>query len=204
MNCVYRKLKESITDTSFPVLPVVEEKSYFYQTAVSQSIDISSVIPTDLKFNKLRGEAIVKPISLAYAQTSNAYVCHTRGDVHNIGTYRDALRVILDSNSLVGSSNPASVDTVMISDGDANTVSIGETSQVGQNAVSTSKVQSATLLGATALDSSIKVKEVKLIDQNDDTLLADFVPATFNGVGCVYDKVSGNLFYPNTGTLGID
>lgn len=206
MKCVYRVLKESITDTTFPTLPVVVEKDYFYQTEASQSIDISSLLPTDLKFNKLRMEAVVKPISLDYDQTQPNYLVYTRGGVTLFYSVRNYLRALADANALNGPDNPASVDTLMISDGDLNLVSIGETSQVGQTAVSTSKIQTASLLGsgATAMNSIVKIKEVKLIDKNNDTLFAHLVPATFNGVGCVYDKISGQLFYPSSGTLGID
>lgn len=195
---------ESITDATFPTLPVVEEKDYFYQTEASQQIDISSLLPSGIKFNKLRIEATIKPVSLSFDQNHTSYIVQTRSGVSGIGYLRNYLQAKVSDTLLNGSDNPASVDTVLISDGNTNTVSIGETTQTGTIAVSTSSVQTMKLLGGDMMLSVVKAKEVKLINQNDNTLFAHLVPATFNGVGCVYDKISGQLFYPSSGTLGID
>lgn len=204
MKCIYRVLKESITDTTFPTLPVVVEKDYFYQTEASQEIDISSTLPSGLCFNKLRIEATIKPISLDFDQNQYSYIVKTRYNVSGLGYVRNYLTAKVSDTTMNGSDNPPSVDTLMVSDGNTNTVSIGETTQTGTIAVSTSTVQTMKLLGGTMMSSICKAKEVKLIDQNTNTLFAHLVPATFNGVGCVYDRVSGALFYPSTGTLGID
>lgn len=201
MKCVYRKLKESITDTSFPVLPIIEEKSYFYQTEASQSVDISALLPQTLRFSEIKVEAICKAATLD-AGYNNEPAVYLRGGTILVGFSGTDYRVILDSKS-VSAAATLNRDYDMVADGYNNVITIDGVTTSGTT-VSTSTIREGRLLGGTSLDFLVKVKEVKLTDMINDVLIADLVPAVLNGEGIVYDKVSGVALRPSSGTLGID
>lgn len=201
MKCTYRKLKESVSDTSLPILPILELKSYFYQTVLGQTIDVSSVLPAGLKFNKLRVEAVVKYTALDF----NALDCRafgTRGAIGLLGSVRDKAHSHIGENTLKVSVN-LNEDVTLYFDGSTNTTAIGTDTQTGVGTVSTSEVQKSFLLGSLSMDSTILVKEVKMYDTTADTLLGNFVAAKLNNDNVVYDKLNDVILYPNTGVLGI-
>jgi len=203
MKCVYRELKENVTDTTFPILPVVLERSYFYQTEASQEIDISSLIPASLKYNTIRLEATVKFMSLD--NSVNSYVVYLRGGAGTVVAYgTDASACIYDTYLRVRASDKIGQDIPFVFDGSTNFVSVGSSTKTGTAPVSDSAIQSGKLFGNASLLTLPKVKEIKIYDQTTQTLVAHLVPATLNGVGIVYDKVSGAALQPSTGSLGID
>lgn len=203
MKCVYRELKESVTDTSLPILPVVWEKSYFYQTEANQEIDISSIIPASLKYNTVRVEATVKFASLD--NSINSYVVYLRGGAGTVVAYgNEGSAGIWDTYLRVNVSNKVGQDIPFVFDGSTNFVSVGSSTKTGTEPVSNSAIQTGKLLGNASLLTLPKVKEIKIYDQTTQTLVAHLVPAILNNVGVVYDKVSGATLQPSTGSLGID
>lgn len=49
-----------------------------------------------------------------------------------------------------------------------------------------------------------KIKSMKIYDATTNDLVANIVPATYNGTPCLYDKVTDTPLYPNTGTLTVE
>ena len=49
-----------------------------------------------------------------------------------------------------------------------------------------------------------KIASAKIYNATSNTLVADIVPATYNGTPCLYDKVTDTPLYPNTGTLAVE
>ena len=49
-----------------------------------------------------------------------------------------------------------------------------------------------------------KIKSLKVYDATSNDLVAEIVPATYNGTPCLYDKVTDTPLYPNTGTLAVE
>lgn len=49
-----------------------------------------------------------------------------------------------------------------------------------------------------------KLAYCKIWNATTNALVAEIVPATYNGTPCLYDKVSNTPLYPNTGTLTVE
>ena len=49
-----------------------------------------------------------------------------------------------------------------------------------------------------------KLKSFKVYNATTNALVADIVPATYNGTPCLYDKVTDTPLYPNSGTLAVE
>ena len=49
-----------------------------------------------------------------------------------------------------------------------------------------------------------KIKSMKIYDATTNDLVANIVPATYNGTPCLYDNVTDTPLYPNTGTLAVE
>lgn len=206
MKCTYRKLKESITDNTFPVLDIIEEKDYCYTTSAGQIVDISDVIPENLRYNQLRAEALVKFPELSSDINTNYVVFETRGGYQSVGTQLLTFWGKIGSQNDLKVTGESNTDVTIILDGKANKVYIGEDSQNGSGSVNDGKVQTAQLYKENETRVGYGyLKSLKLYDQsgNTDVLLAEFVPVSFNGVGAVYDKVNGKAYYANDGELGV-
>lgn len=49
-----------------------------------------------------------------------------------------------------------------------------------------------------------KLKSFKVYNATTNALVAEIVPATYNGTACLYDKVTNTPLYPNSGTLAVE
>ncbi len=49
-----------------------------------------------------------------------------------------------------------------------------------------------------------KLKSFKVYNATTNALVAEIVPATYNGTACLYDKVTDTPLYPNSGTLAVE
>ena len=49
-----------------------------------------------------------------------------------------------------------------------------------------------------------KIASAKIYNATSNALVAEIVPATYNGTPCLYDKLTDTPLYPNTGTLAVE
>ena len=95
----------------------------------------------------------------------------------------------------------------------AGTSYIGEQTFSGTAFTTDSAIQKALIFGRqngdnyasdTAKAGVWKLAYCKIWNATTNALVAEIVPATYNGTPCLYDKVSDTPLYPNTGTLAVE
>lgn len=201
MKCTYRKLKESVTDTSLPTLPIVVRKTYAYDTDTSQTVAIDEIVAA-ARFENLKIEAVVK-WPLLGSSVSTCVAFGTRGGIQLIASQSGKAWVEYgDSNNSLKVTVPADTDVTYVIDSQNNKVSVDETVQDGSGTGSTGGVRSANIFSTRVVAGNCYIKSIKITDQSTDTLIAELVPATVNGVGAFLNTVTGKTYFPNSGTLG--
>lgn len=203
------------TNTYNPASPVVY-KSYATTTADDQYVQIAnnaasvladvealSLINFKVEVSAvLTGTTETKPC--IFSTRKAGYIGMYSNNIHADVTFASASTSIITAatGSYVMGVNPG-----------AGTSYIGEQTFSGTAYTTDSSIQKAAIFGKfsgdnyasdTAKAGVWKLAYCKIWNATTNELVAEIVPATYNGTPCLYDKVSDTPLYPNTGTLAVE
>lgn len=205
MKCTINKLAAVVSDNSLPVLSgLVILKNYIKTTADGQYIDLSSIFG-QIAYNNMAVDATVQHQGLSGVTTtllqstsgySFIYITTMKRISTHIGSATANLVTVTENTDVqVGFNGPN------------KSAYVGETTATTETAVSSSTPNAVYLFknidGTNSTAGAVKMKEMKVYDTG--VLVADLVPATYDGVACLYDKVNEVPYYEaNGGTLSVE
>lgn len=198
-----------------PASPVVY-KSYATTTADDQYVPIannSASILADLEALSMTNFKVEVSAMLTSTTDSKPCIFSTRTAGY-IGKYGSNIHADVSLASASTSVVAAATGSyVMGVNPGAGTSYIGEQTFSDTAYSTSSSIKKALIFGRqngdnyssdTAKAGVWKLAYCKIWDTTTNTLVAEIVPATYNGTPCLYDKVSNTPLYPNTGTLAVE
>ena len=206
----------SVASQSYsPASPVVY-KSYATTTADDQYVPIADNavgILADLEALNMTNFKVEVSAVLTSTTDSKPCIFSTRSAGY-IGKYGNNIHAdVTFASSSTSIATAAASSYVMGVNPGAGTSYIGEQTFSGTAYTSSSSINKALIFGRqngdnyasdTAKAGVWKLAYCKIWNTTTNTLVAEIVPATYNGTPCLYDKVSNTPLYPNIGTLTVE
>ena len=204
----------SVASQSYsPASPVVY-KTYAATTGSDQYVDISSL--TDLAaltFDNAKVE--IEAMLLQKVSKAGLYSMRTR--YAGIATYASGNKLLFAPNWSTSSETyiePVVDHLYQITQNTKTGVCSVDGTDYNAGAIESSGTTQAwaifNILSTTEPSSDYyangnwKLKSFKVYNATTNALVAEVVPATYNGTACLYDKVTNTPLYPNSGTLAVE
>lgn len=209
-------VSSSVASQSYSPASPVEYKSYATTTADDQYVPIADNavgILADLEALSLTNFKVEVSAVLTSTTETKPCIFSTRSAGY-IGKYGNNIHAdVTFASSSTSIATAAASSYVMGVNPGAGTSYIGEQTFTGTAYTSSSSINKALIFGRqngdnyasdTAKAGVWKLAYCKIWNATTNALVAEIVPATYNGTPCLYDKVTNTPLYPNTGTLAVE
>lgn len=228
-NCLVEKLKVTVNNPDLPVFQSVVLKDYATTSVDNQYVDLSSIISL-FKHNEFRYLAFDAEFVIV-DKTATMAAFNTRNHVIGSALLSENVKVgevaIVSRNTVqtVSASNntlyavtyrPERTGSVYIAKTSINDVEYTSTDYLmGGQPFQNYSIDHICAFGYstnsefttfTSKAGALKLKSIKIYDYNDVSYskIAEIVPAIVNGIPCLYDTMSEQMYTPNTGSLVVE